>query len=430
MKRILFLVINLLFISNLFASKDVHRIIIDGVINPIATEYVQKAIARAEKDDAQLLVIQLDTPGGLMESMHLIMKAIQNSKVPVAVYVAPIGARAASAGVYITYAAQIAAMAPSTNIGSAHPVFGGEENKMDSSTTDIMMEKITNDSVAKIRAAAERNGRNADWAEKAVKESANITEREALKLHVIDYVVPDVDSLLTVVDGRTIKLGDGTVKKLATKGARVITFEMTWRQRFFDTIVNPNVAAILMMIGTLGIMLELYSPGTIVPGVVGGISLILAFYALQTLPLNYAGLFLIIFSIILFLLEIKVPSYGILSIGGVISLTIGLIMLIDSPIPELQISWQVILGIVVLTSLFFIFALGFALKAQRRVVSTGREGLVGETGVVFKTINPRGTVQVHGEFWRAESGSVLKKGTRVKVLEYDSKNLSLKVEKI
>jgi len=217
---------------------------------------------------------------------------------------------------------------------------------------------------------------------------------------------------------------------MQTKDATIITIEMTWRQRFFDIIVNPNVAAILMMIGTLGIMLELYSPGTIVPGVAGGICLILAFYAMQTLPLNYAGLFLIIFAIILFLLEIKVPSYGILSIGGVISLAIGLIMLIDSPIPELQVSWQVIVGIVVLTSLFFIFALGFALKAQKKEVATGSEGLVGETGVVYKTLNLKGTIQVHGEFWRAESSSTLKKGIEVKVVAYDSKNLTLKVEEV
>ena len=430
MKGIVLTIFALIFCTQLLASNEVHRIIIDGVINPIATEYVEKAVQRAENENALLLVIQIDTPGGLLESMHMIMKSIQNSKVPVAVYVAPIGARAGSAGVFITYAAHIAAMAPSTNIGSAHPVFGGGENKMDSTQTDIMMEKVTNDAIAKIRAAAERNGRNADWAEKAVRESANITEREALELNVIDYIVPDTDSLLAVIDGKVIELGNGEKRTLKTRDATVITVEMTWRQRFFDIIVNPNVAAILMMIGTLGIMLELYSPGTIVPGVAGGISLILAFYAMQTLPLNYAGLFLIIFSIILFLLEIKVPSYGILSIGGIISLTMGLIMLIDSPIPELQISWQVIVGIVVMTSLFFIFALGFALKAQKKVIATGSEGIVGETGVVFKAVNPKGTVQVHGEFWRAESDSMLKKGTRVKVVAFDGQNLTLKVEKV
>lgn len=430
MKGYFFFVFTLLSVSSLFASKNVHRIVINGVINPIAQEYVEKAVERAENDDAQLLIIQLDTPGGLMESMHMIMKSIQNSKVPVAVYVAPVGARAGSAGVYITYAAQIAAMAPSTNIGSAHPVFGGGENKLDSTSTDIMMDKITNDSVAKIRAAAERNGRNADWAEKAVRESANITAREALKLNVIDYVVPDTDSLLTVLDGKTIKLSNGKEHTLETKNAPVITYEMTWRQKFFDTIVNPNVAAILMIIGIFGILFEFYNPGSIVPGVAGGISLILAFYAMQSLPLNYAGLFLIIFSIILFILEIKVPSYGILSIGGVISLTMGLIMLIDSPIPELQVSWQVILSIVVLTALFFIFALGYALKAQKKKVTTGSEGILGETGIVFKALNPKGTVQVHGEFWRAESSTPLKKGAEVKVIEYDSRNLTLKVEEV
>jgi membrane-bound serine protease (ClpP class) len=430
MKPIFLVIFSLFLFSGLRASENVYRIVIDGVINPIAAEYVQKSIAKAEEEDAQLLVIQIDTPGGLMESMHMIMKSIQNAKIPVAVFVAPVGARAGSAGVYITYSAHIAAMAPSTNIGSAHPVFGGGENKMDSTTTDIMMDKVTNDAVAKIRAAAERYGRNADWAEKAVRESANITESEALKLHVVDYVVADTDSLLAVVDGKVIKLSNGEQRILKTRNAPVITIEMTWRQRFFDVIVDPNIAAILMMIGTLGIMLELYSPGTIVPGVAGGICLILAFYAMQTLPLNYAGLFLIIFSIILFLLEIKVPSYGILSIGGIISLTMGLIMLIDSPIPELQVSWQVIVGIVLMTSLFFIVALGFALKAQKKVITTGSEGLIGETGVVFKTLNPKGTIIVHGEFWRAESSVPLKKGAEVKVIAYQGQNLTLKVEKI
>ncbi len=429
MKRIILSTL-LMFATQLYASGDVYRIIIDGVINPIATEYIENSIEQAENAGAQLLIIELDTPGGLMGSMHDIMKVIQNAEIPVAVYVSPSGSRAGSAGVYITYAAHIAAMAPSTNIGSAHPVFGGGENKMDSTTTDIMMDKVTNDAVAKIKAAAERHGRNAEWAEQAVRESANITEKEALKLNVIDYVAPSVDSLLAVIDGKVIKLDNGTERTMHTKNASIITIEMTWRQKLFDTIINPNVAAVLMMIGMAGIMLELYNPGTIVPGVAGSISLILAWYALDVLPLNYAGLFLIVISVIMFLLEIKVPSYGILTIGGVLSLSIGLVMLVDSPIPELQVSWQVIVSIVVLTTLFFVFALGFAIKAQKSKPSTGSEGLVGESGVVIKKIDPNGTVQIHGEIWKAKSDTIIKKGSQVEVIEYDGKNLVIKVVQV
>jgi membrane-bound serine protease (ClpP class) len=430
MKRLLFLLILTGLSNNLFASKEVHRIIIDGVINPIATEYIEKSIERAEKSNAQLLIIELDTPGGLMESMHNIMKAMQNARVPVAVYVAPSGSRAGSAGVYITYAAHIAAMAPSTNIGSAHPVFGGGENKMDSTTTDLMMDKVTNDAIAKIRSAAEKHGRNAEWAEKAVRESANITEREALELNVIDYIAPTTDSLLNKIDGKVIKLEGNLEVTLQTKDATVITYEMTWRQKMFDTLINPNVAAVLMMIGLAGIMLELYNPGTIVPGVAGSICLILAWYAMDVLPLNYAGLALIIISVIMFILEVNIPSYGILSIGGVVSLVFGLILLIDSPIPELQISWQVIVFLVISTALFFTFALGFAIKAQKKKPITGSEGLVGEKGVVVKNLNPFGTVQIHGEYWHAKADEPIKKGSAVQVEEYDGENLIIKVKKI
>lgn len=428
--KYLILFLSLITGSSLFASDEVHRIIVDGVINPIATEYIEKAIERAEDANAQLLIIEMDTPGGLMESMHNIMKAIQNSKVPIAVYIAPSGSRAGSAGVYITYSAHIAAMAPGTNIGSAHPVFGGGENKMDSTSTDLMMDKVTNDAVAKIKSVAKKYGRNVEWAEKAVRESANITEQEALEMNVIDYIAPSTDSLLSMIDGKVIKMENDVEVTLKTKNATVITHEMTWRQKMFDTLLNPNVAAVLMMIGMAGIMLELYSPGTIVPGVAGSICLILAWYAMDVMPLNYAGLVLIIISIIMFILEIKVPSYGILSIGGVVSLSFGLIMLIDSPIPELQVSWQVIVFIVVFTALFFTVALGYALKAQRRKPVTGSEGLVGETGLVVKNINPEGSVRIHGEFWRAIAGQSIKKGEKVKVVEYNGQDLTIKVEKI
>lgn len=269
MKTIIFLFIFFASLSLSFAS-TVHRIIINGVINPVATEYIIKSIEQAEKADAELLIIELDTPGGLMESMHRIVKAIQSSDVPVAVYVSPSGSRAGSAGVFITYAAHIAAMAPSTNIGSAHPVFGGGSGQSpDSATTETLMEKVVNDAVAKIKAVAKIRGRNVEWAEKSIRESANIPEREALELGVIDYIVPTVDSLLAVLDGKEIMLDGGITKKLQTTRARVITFEMNWRQRLLDAVSNPNIAYILMMLGMLGLTLELYNPGAILPGVVG-----------------------------------------------------------------------------------------------------------------------------------------------------------------
>ena len=429
MKRIAFSLVLVFILFNLSLAQVVHRIIVDGVINPVATEYITQSIQRAEEAQAQLLVIQLDTPGGLMESMHRIVKAIQSSKVPVAVYVAPPGSRAASAGVFVTYAAHIAAMAPSTNIGSAHPVFGSSPTggKPDSAMSKTMLEKVTNDAVAKIRSLAKKRGRNADWAEKAIRESANITAEEALKLHVIDYLVPTLDSLLTVIDGKRVELDDGSKVVLRTAHAKVITFKMSWRQRILDTLSNPNIAYILLMLGIYGLLFELYNPGTILPGVVGGISLIIGLYALQTLPVNYAGVLLILFAVILFLLEIKIPSFGLLTIGGVISLVMGSVMLFDSPLPFLRLSWQVITFVVLLSVLFFVFVIGMAIKTYRKKPTTGLVGMIGEEGEVFKALNPEGTVKIHGEFWKAVSEVPCKKGQRVKVVGADKETLKLKV---
>ncbi len=421
----------ILFSAQIALATTVHKIIVNGVINPVATEYIIESIEKAEKANAELLIIQLDTPGGLMSSMHEISKAIQASYIPVAVYVAPSGSRAGSAGVYITYAAHIAVMAPATNIGSAHPVFGGGMGApQDTAGQETMMEKVTNDAVAKIKAVAKRRGRNAEWAEKAVRESANITATEALEKNVIDYVAPDIDSLLAVIDGKEIALDVGVSKKLDTKNATIETFEMNWRQRLLDVISNPNVAYFLMILGFYGLLFELYSPGSILPGVVGGICLILGLYALQTLPVNYAGLMLIVFAIILLLLEIKVQSFGLLSIGGVIALVLGSVMLIDSPFPFLQISWQVILAVVVITVLFFGVAIGLAIRTYRRQPSTGHEGMIGEIGEVYRTINPIGTVKLHGEYWKATSDEKITKGKPVRVVEYDGKNLLVKVKSI
>ncbi|NOX87598.1 MAG: nodulation protein NfeD [Calditrichaeota bacterium] len=430
MKKVVFSVLFTALFIGLLPARVVHRIIVEGIINPVATEYISDAIKKAEEADAELLVIQMDTPGGLMESMHKIVKAIQSSGVPVVVYVAPSGSRAGSAGVFITYAAHVAAMAPSTNIGSAHPVFGGGPTggQPDSTSSKTMMEKVINDAVAKIKSLAEKRGRNAEWAEKAIRESANITEKEALKLNVIDYIAPSLDSLLTVLDNKKIELDIGVTKVVHTADAQVITYKMSWRQQILDVLSNPNIAYILLMLGIYGILFELYSPGAILPGVVGGICLIVGLYALQTLPVNYAGILLIVFAIILFLLEIKIPSYGLLTIGGVISLIMGSVMLFDSPLPFLRVSWQVILFVVGLSVLFFVFAIGMAIKTHRSKPTTGSVGLIGEIGEVYKPLNPEGTIKLHGEFWKAVSDVPCKRGQKVKVVEYDGRSLIVKVE--
>ena len=406
-------------------EKIVHQITIDGVINPVSTEFILDAIDNAESSGAELLVIQLDTPGGLMKSMHEIVKKILAADVPVAVFVGPSGSRAGSAGVFITLAAHIAAMAPGTNIGSAHPVtITGEQD-----TSQVMMEKVVNDAVASIRSVSEKRGRNADWAEKAVRESANITEREALEQNVIEYVVPTVDSLLSVIDGMEIEVLSGK-KTLATANARIVIFDMSFRQRFLDILSDPNILYILFLLGISGLALELYNPGAILPGVVGGICMILFLFSVQTIPVNYAGVLLIIFAAVLFLLEIKIPSYGILSIGGIISLIVGSIMLIDSPLPFLQISWKVILGATITFSAFFIFAIGLAIRTYRKKPTTGKEGLIGEEGLVIEDLSPEGVVEVHGEIWKAVAEKKLKKGQRIIITEVDRSHLKLHVKSI
>jgi membrane-bound serine protease (ClpP class) len=401
----------------------VHRITVDGAINPVVVEYIDKAIQQAEAVGAEALVIELDTPGGLMNSTHEIVKDILAARVPVIIYVAPAGSRAGSAGVYITMASHIAAMAPGTNIGSAHPV--SIDGSSDS--TEVMMEKVVNDAVAHIRSVAEKRGRNMEWAEKAVRESANLTEREALEHGVIEYIVPTCDSLLRVIDGTVIDV-NGRQKTLRTRNARIISFDMTWRQKALYTLSDPNVAYFLMMLAMLGIMGEMYHPGTIIPGVVGGICLLLTFYSFQMLPVNYVGIFLIIFAIILFLLEIKVPSYGILTIGGIISFVVGSIMLLDRSIPFLRISWELIVTAAIMTTLFFVFALTMVIRAQRRQPATGKEGLVNEEGIAIENLALTGRVEVHGEIWQAVSSERVKKGSRVVVVGVDPKYLRLTVK--
>jgi membrane-bound serine protease (ClpP class) len=401
--------------------REVIVITVDGVINPVSAEYIGKSIKKAVKKGSEALVIELDTPGGLDTSMRGIVKDIVSSEVPVVVYVAPSGARAASAGVFITLAAHVAAMAPGTNIGAAHPVGLGQ--KMDKT----MAEKATNDAAAYIKSLAESRGRNAQWAEKAVRESISSTESEALKEHVIDLVEKDITTLLSDIDGRKVRTPLGE-RVLRTKGAKVVREEISLRLKILNFISDPNVAYILMLLGFYGLFFELTSPGAVFPGVAGGICLILAFYAFQTLPVNYAGLLLIILAVILFVLEIKVVSHGVLTIGGIIAMLIGSLMLFESPGPFVRLSLYLILPAVIITALFFSFTIRLALKAYRRKPVTGREELTGMEGTARTDITREGgTVSLHGEIWSAFSDDVIEKNDKIVVEEV--RDLKLKVRK-
>ncbi|RJQ51188.1 MAG: nodulation protein NfeD [Nitrospiraceae bacterium] len=424
MLKKIFLIMVFLFFTPLFALSsyaDIIVINVEGVVNPVMSEFISRSIDDAANEKAELLVIKLDTPGGLDTSMRSIVKKITASEAPVAVYVSPGGARAASAGVFITLSAHIAAMAPGTNIGAAHPVGIGE--KMDKT----IAEKAVNDAAAYIKSIAEKKGRNAEWAEKAVRESVSITEKEALDLKVIDMIAPDLKTLLDAIDQKVVETADGkhTIK---TKGADIRYIEMSVRHKILDFISDPNVAYLLMLLGFYGIFFEMTNPGAIFPGVFGAIALILAFYSFQTLPVNYAGLLLIILAIILFILEIKITSFGILTIGGIISMLIGSVMLFESPLPFFKLSMTVILPAVVLTTLFFALTIRLVVKAQRRKPVTGSEGLIGLEGAAKTDIHNEGLVFVHGEIWKACSDEPVKAGEKVVVEKME--NLKLKVKKI
>lgn len=403
-------------------KKQVDVIKINDAITPATADFISKSIEQAVKNRAECLVIQMDTPGGLDMSMRDIVKDIMNADIPIIVYVSPSGARAASAGVFITIAADIAAMAPGTNIGAAHPVAVGG-GKMDRT----MSEKVVNDAVAYIQSIAEKKGRNAKWAEQAVRESVSITEKEALKIKIIDLIAKDLTDLLEKIDGKTIEKPRGKIK-LATKGLKTNVMEMGFRQRFLAVLSNPNIAYILMMIGLAGLYFELSNPGAIFPGVIGGICLILAFFAFRTLPVNYAGVLLILLGVFLFVAEIKVASYGLLTIGGLVSLTLGSIMLFESPIPALRASLTIIIPTVLFTAAFFFFAVTMALKAQLAKPATGSEGLVGEIGVAQTQLNPEGKVFIHGEFWNAYTDEAIEAREKIRVLK--TEGLKLKVEKL
>ncbi len=407
--------------SESVAGKKVYLLTIDAAITPVVAEYINKSIDIASGANAEAVIIELDTPGGLVDSMREIVKKMMVADLPVIVYVGPSGARAASAGVFITLAANIAAMAPATHIGAAHPVT--MEGKMDKT----METKVVNDLAAMARGIAEKHGRNAKWAEEAVRKSVSITETEALKLKVVDLVTPDIPTLLKNIDGKTVDLVAGK-KTLRTANAEIKEINMGFRFKFLNIITNPNVAAILFLVGLFGLYFELSTPGAIFPGVAGTISILLALYAFQFLPINYTGLLLILFGVALFIAEAYITSHGILGVGGTISLLIGLVMLVESGSPYLRISWAVIVPVVALSALLFIFSVSLAVRVHRDKVDTGKEGMVGLEGEAKTDILIGGQVFVRGEYWNAWSAEPIQKGDRVKVESVEG--LKLKVKKI
>jgi membrane-bound serine protease (ClpP class) len=421
MKRFISLTIYFLLPAFLVAQKVVS-IKVDGGINPASAEYIHKAIEKAQNEKAECLLIHLNTPGGLLTSTRAIVSDMLKSTVPIIVYVSPAGSHAGSAGVFITLAANVAAMAPGTNIGAAHPV------SLQGMPDTIMNAKGTNDAAAFIRTIAEKRKRNIEWAEDAVRNSVSITDEEAIEKNVIDYIANDDRELLIQIDGKKMEVNGG-IKILQTKNATIESEEMGFFQKILDRLSDPNIAYLLMMIGFYGILFELFNPGAIFPGIVGVISLIFAFYSMSSMPVNYAGLSLIIFGIILFLLEIKIISHGLLTIGGLISVLLGSLFLFRSSPAEnfVAISWTVITASTLLTALFFLFVIGMGLKAQRSKPATGIKAFIGKKGEVISLLDPQGLVKVNGEMWKAESLSgKINPGENIIVREI--KNLTLYVE--
>jgi len=372
----------------------------EGVINPVLTDYIRRGIDQAEESNAIVCVIQLDTPGGLDTSMRDIVKDIVNARVPVVVYVSPSGARAASAGVFITIAAHIAAMAPNTAIGAAHPVAMGEEGE--AAMSEAMEEKVVNDAAAYIRSIAEAHGRNMEWAEKAVRESVSATEQEALELNVIDMVAPDLDALISQLDGREVTMLGGAVVTLNTQGATINHIQMNTIEDFLYAISDPNIAYLLMSLAMLGLMVEISNPGLIFPGVIGGICLLMAFFSFGILPVNYAGLLLIVLAFGLFVAEVFTTSFGLFTAGGITSLVLGSLILFKGG-PLFQVNPWLIATIAIIIAALFAFVISRVIRAHRRQASTGREELIGKTAVVKAALEPEGMVLFKGEWWTAVS---------------------------
>lgn len=413
----------LLLACMIFAGGEVYIGEIDGVISPASSEYMIRIIEQAEYNEAECLVVRLDTPGGLDASMRAITKKILNAAIPVIIYVSPQGARAASAGVFILYAGHIAAMAPGTNVGAAHPVGIGEQD-----TDSVMIEKVTNDAVAYLQAIAKERQRNVKWAEQAIRASSSLDAVDAHSMNVCDVLAASIEDLLKQIDGRRVKLKEEIVI-LHTENRPMIAVEMTFKERLLLLLTNPNIAYILLLLGIYGLFFELQNPGMIFPGVVGGISIILGFYALHLLPVNYAGVALIALSAILFVLEIYITSHGLLAIGGIISLILGSVILFESNVPFFRLSWEVIVFAVIIVAAFFILIIVMGIRAQFKRKVGGKEGIIGEFGVAKSAIGTSGgSVYVHGEFWNAVSDVPIKNGAKVKVIAVEEMTLKVQPE--
>jgi len=402
---------------------------ISGAIGPATADYVHRGIEAAQKEGAQLVVIRMDTPGGLDTSMRAIIKDILASPVPVAAFVAPGGARAASAGTYILYAAHVAAMAPATNLGAATPVAigasggggkegekGTKETKGDESST--MTRKQVNDAAAYIRSLAQMRGRNAEWAERAVREAVSLSAGEALKMKVVDVLADDVPDLLKRLDGRALKAGDRE-RVLQTAGAATVAFEQDWRTRFLSVITDPSVAYLLILLGIYALIFEFSNPGLVFPGVIGAICILIAAYAFHMLPVNYAGLALMLLGIAFMAGELFFPAYGSLGVGGAVAFVLGSVILIDTDVPGFGVPFALVLGVAAASAAFIFFAIGMMLKARKRPIVSGREELIGSTGEVLEDLESEGWARVHSETWRVRSAAPLRAGERLRVRAID-----------
>lgn len=400
------------------AQASVLRITVNDMIHPISDEYIGRALADAARANDNAVIIELSTPGGLLESTRSIVEKMTTSRVPVIVYVAPTGSRAASAGFFILEAADVAAMAPGTNTGAAHPVnLGGE--KMD----EIMKTKVENDAAAFMRTIAARHGRNVQVAESAVRQSKSFTEEEALQQHVIDVVAPNLGALLRAVDGRKVRRYDGSTVTLHVLGQQIRSYDMSIKERLLSLLMDPNIAFLLFALGALALFAEFNHPGAVIPGVVGIISILLALFALNLLPVRYAALALLFAAFALFALEVKYATHGVLGIGGIICMIFGALLLVDGPIPEMRVHLFTALVVSIPIGLIAIFLTTIVVRARRNRVTTGREGMIGEIGVARTQLEPSGKVFVHGELWNATARTTVAQGSRVRVSGVDGLQL-------